>query len=56
MATTMGLMLWACLTSDWEKLSILAQESAEIIDDDDDDDEAEGGANSNGLGNIYQSP
>ena len=33
MLTTMGLMLWACLTSDWQKLAILAQESAEIIED-----------------------
>lgn len=33
MLTTMGLMLWACLTSDWQKLTKLAQESAEIIED-----------------------
>jgi Na+-driven multidrug efflux pump len=35
MLTTMGLMLWACLTSDWVELTKLAQESAEIIEDDD---------------------
>jgi Na+-driven multidrug efflux pump len=34
MLTTMGLMLWACLTSDWQELSKLAQESAEIIEGD----------------------
>jgi Na+-driven multidrug efflux pump len=34
MLTTMGLMLGACMTSDWQKLSKLAQESAELIEDD----------------------
>ena len=38
MLTTMGLMLWACLTSDWDDLARQAQESAEIIEEGGDGD------------------
>ena len=50
MLTTMGLVLWACLTSDWDDLARQAQESAEIIEEGGDGGGRDGSESSSDAG------